>query len=169
MIDGIASKPFTAITLPPHESPDESSKNTIIEFTRKKYASTRELVERKIQEEWSSVGVIQQKPGGQYQGSRSSSTQNPSSQSLSSQHQGGQHQSSHRQDSRNSYSQRQDTQHLGNQSLGSKNEASLEKTLGKGGSPKRENPTRKKPNVDIGGLRSLIEKALEEKGNQEKE
>lgn len=169
MIDGIASKPFTAITLPPHESPDESSKNTIIEFTRKKYASTRELVERKIQEEWSSVGVIQQKPGGQYQGSRSSSTQNPSSQSLSSQHQGGQHQSSHRQDSRNSYSQRQDTQHLGNQSLGSKDEASLEKTLGKGGSPKRENPTRKKPNVDIGGLRSLIEKALEEKGNQEKE
>jgi CxxC-x17-CxxC domain-containing protein len=48
MIDGIASRPFSAATLPPMERPKESNKKAIIEFSRKNYCSTKKEVEKKI-------------------------------------------------------------------------------------------------------------------------
>lgn len=53
MIDGMASNPFSAATLPPKDpSLDASPKETIIEFTRRKYGTPRMYVEKKISEEW---------------------------------------------------------------------------------------------------------------------
>ncbi len=58
MIDGIASAPFSAKTLSPQEPPGETSpKKTIIEFTRRKYGTPQEYVERKIREEWIGTGI----------------------------------------------------------------------------------------------------------------
>lgn len=58
MIDGIASTPFSAATLPPQYLPSESSpKDTIIEFTRRKYGTPKEYVEKKISEEWIGSGT----------------------------------------------------------------------------------------------------------------
>ena len=48
MIDGVTSQPFSAITLPPVER-NRSFKNKIIDFSRKRYATPRERVEREIQ------------------------------------------------------------------------------------------------------------------------
>lgn len=59
MIDGMASDPFSAKTLPPREpSTDTSPKETIIEFTRRKYGTPRKYVEKKISEEW----ILSKKP-----------------------------------------------------------------------------------------------------------
>ncbi len=59
MIDGMASDPFSAKTLPPREpSTDASPKETIIEFTRRKYGTPRKYVEKKISEEW----ILSKKP-----------------------------------------------------------------------------------------------------------
>jgi len=52
MIDGIASKPFSAETLEPTEAPAESYKEVIIENSRRKYSTSRLLVEQKISGEW---------------------------------------------------------------------------------------------------------------------
>jgi DNA segregation ATPase FtsK/SpoIIIE-like protein len=52
MIDGIASRPFSATTLPPPARPVRSYKAEIIEIARTKYALPREKVEGKIAEEW---------------------------------------------------------------------------------------------------------------------
>lgn len=61
MIDGIASAPFSAATLPPQYLPSESSpKETIVEFTRRKYGTPKEYVEKKISEEW--IGSDSGKP-----------------------------------------------------------------------------------------------------------
>lgn len=48
MIDGVASRPFSANTLPPVEKPETSNRETIIKVTREKYATPREEVEDKI-------------------------------------------------------------------------------------------------------------------------
>jgi hypothetical protein len=48
MIDGVTSQPFSAITLPPVER-NRSYKNKIIDFSRKRYATPRERVEREIE------------------------------------------------------------------------------------------------------------------------
>jgi CxxC-x17-CxxC domain-containing protein len=50
MINGVASRPFSALTLPPIPMPEKSYVNEIIEFTRKKYASAKEDVDKKIAE-----------------------------------------------------------------------------------------------------------------------
>ncbi len=52
MIDGIASRPFSANTLPPPPKPERSYKAEIIEIARTKYALPREAVEGKIAAEW---------------------------------------------------------------------------------------------------------------------
>jgi hypothetical protein len=52
MIDGVASKPFSALTLPPHTVPERSFADVIIENTRNKYSVPRESVEKRIQIEW---------------------------------------------------------------------------------------------------------------------
>ena len=62
MIDGIASTPFSAETLPPQKVPVENSpKETIIEFTRRKYGTPRHYVEKKISGEWISTGIAERK------------------------------------------------------------------------------------------------------------
>lgn len=52
MIDGVASKPFSAQTLEPAEPAAESFKDVIIENSRNKYAAPRSMVEEKIAGEW---------------------------------------------------------------------------------------------------------------------
>lgn len=51
MIDGVGSHPFSAKTLPPIPRPPVSYKERIIDYTRKQYARTREIVETEI-EKW---------------------------------------------------------------------------------------------------------------------
>lgn len=52
MIDGVASRPFSAATLPPIVKPEESFREDIIKHSREKYGTPREEVERQIIE-WS--------------------------------------------------------------------------------------------------------------------
>ena len=52
MIDGIASRPFSAETLAPFPKPEESHKDEIIEISRKRYGTSKEIVEEKIRK-WS--------------------------------------------------------------------------------------------------------------------
>ncbi|MBU1046064.1 type IV secretory system conjugative DNA transfer family protein [Patescibacteria group bacterium] len=52
MIDGIAGRPFSAMTLPPIGKIENSFRNEIIDFSRKKYALSRKTVEDCISE-WS--------------------------------------------------------------------------------------------------------------------
>ncbi len=51
MIDGVATKPFSAQGLPLQEPPEESSKEKIIKVSRERYAAERDVVEGKI-EKW---------------------------------------------------------------------------------------------------------------------
>jgi CxxC-x17-CxxC domain-containing protein len=48
MIDGIASSPFSAITLPKREKPQKSYKETIIRVSRERYGIKKEIIEEKI-------------------------------------------------------------------------------------------------------------------------
>ncbi|MEK7663857.1 MAG: CxxC-x17-CxxC domain-containing protein [Patescibacteria group bacterium] len=48
MIDGIASHPFSAETLPPPVPPEDSNRDKIIRASREKYSVKREIVEEKI-------------------------------------------------------------------------------------------------------------------------
>ena len=50
MINGVASRPFSALTLPPIPMPEKSYKEEIIEFSRKTYATPKEEVEKMISE-----------------------------------------------------------------------------------------------------------------------
>ncbi len=54
MIDGIASRPFSAATLPPIQSSFESCREKIIKVSRERYASSRKEIEEKISK-WSKV------------------------------------------------------------------------------------------------------------------
>src|SRR3989344_482745 len=56
MIDGVASRPFSAQTLDPIENLIQSFKDVIIENSRSRYANDRLAVERKIASEWISDG-----------------------------------------------------------------------------------------------------------------
>ena len=58
MIDGVASKPFSAQTLEPAEPAAESFKDVIIENSRNKYAAPRSTVEEKIAGEWAADARI---------------------------------------------------------------------------------------------------------------
>lgn len=48
MIDGVASRAFSATTLPPFPKPEKTYTNEIIELSRKKYGVKREVVDKKI-------------------------------------------------------------------------------------------------------------------------
>lgn len=115
MIDGVASTPFSAITLPPRKT-STSFRETIIEFNRKKYASPREFVEKKIREEWDSEKAVLQKFEG-------------------------------------------------------KEEVPLEHALGgrELKFKKEKSKKKKSPDIDVGGLRDLIKKALEKTGKEDTE
>ena len=54
MIDGMASRPFSAITIPSPKPPEESYKEKIIKISRERYATDRKEVEDKIAK-WSGV------------------------------------------------------------------------------------------------------------------
>lgn len=56
MIDGIASKPFSATTLPPINSATDSAEK-VIRVSRERYAVSREKIEEKIMR-WSGVGPM---------------------------------------------------------------------------------------------------------------
>ena len=57
MVDGVTSRPFSASTLPPFKSPEDSKVQAeIIESSRKLYARPKEVVEREISE-WSGMLV----------------------------------------------------------------------------------------------------------------
>ena len=85
MIDGVASRPFSAQTLDPIENLIQSFKDVIIENSRSRYANDRLAVERKIASEWiSDGGEIEEKlksRSEQSLGSALSSTANQSSSS----------------------------------------------------------------------------------------
>ena len=62
MIDGVASKPFSAGTLGPKTAPDGSFADLIIENSRRHFGTPRSIVEKKIASEWSSeAGEIDKK------------------------------------------------------------------------------------------------------------
>ncbi|HOA47338.1 MAG TPA: type IV secretion system DNA-binding domain-containing protein [Candidatus Pacearchaeota archaeon] len=48
MIDGVTSRPFAAVTLPPLPKPEKSYKEKIIKLSRERYGTEREKVEQKI-------------------------------------------------------------------------------------------------------------------------
>ena len=58
MIDGVAGRPFSAETLLPFESTEESQREKIIEYSRRKYSVPREIVEKQIAE-WTGDYIIQ--------------------------------------------------------------------------------------------------------------
>jgi len=58
MIDGVAGKPFSAMTIKPYDKPKESFAELIIENSRRQYAVTKERVDKKIRREWLSEEEI---------------------------------------------------------------------------------------------------------------
>ncbi len=48
MIDGVASHPFSAVTMPPIEQPEESNREAVVRSSRELYAHPRLLVEQEI-------------------------------------------------------------------------------------------------------------------------
>ena len=55
MIDGMASRPFSATTLPPFPRPEKSFRETVIRISRERYSTPKEKVEEKIAK-WSGFG-----------------------------------------------------------------------------------------------------------------
>ena len=55
LIDGVPSRPFSAMTLPPYPKPEVSYAGEIIEYSRKAYGTPKEAVEKTIAE---ATGVI---------------------------------------------------------------------------------------------------------------
>lgn len=62
MIDGVASSPFSATTLPPIPKPDNSLKEKVVEISRAYYANPKEEVEKRINE-WHATNNDAQKNG----------------------------------------------------------------------------------------------------------
>jgi len=67
MVDGIGSKPFSATTLLPVTPSDVSSREDVIDASRKNFASNREEVEKKIAERLSETGKKEEPKGGRTQ------------------------------------------------------------------------------------------------------
>jgi len=63
MVGGVASRPFSAETLPPFSSPEKSHREKIIKVSRERYGLPRQIVEEKISR-WTSpaTGVASQAP-----------------------------------------------------------------------------------------------------------
>ncbi len=58
MIDGVASRPFSAQTMPPLPTPPVSFRDQIVQFSRGKYATASSIVEEKIAQ-WTGVQNLQ--------------------------------------------------------------------------------------------------------------
>ena len=67
MIDGVASRPFSAATLPPQQPPLASRRDVIIQNTRMHYGTPRRVVEERIAGEWQATeeDMIREKTGRQ--------------------------------------------------------------------------------------------------------
>jgi len=65
MIDGVASRPFSAETLPPERPPLVSYRDVIVKNTQKKYGTPRAIVDAKIAAEWEtkSDAILEDKIG----------------------------------------------------------------------------------------------------------
>lgn len=61
MIDGVASKPFSAMTLPPIPKPEVSFREQVLESSRKQYSNTKYQVEERIKN-WYTPEVPAPKP-----------------------------------------------------------------------------------------------------------
>ncbi len=63
MIDGVASRPFSAETEPPQKLPLVSYRDVIVENSRRKYSTPRKVVEARIASEWevTSSALVQDK------------------------------------------------------------------------------------------------------------
>ena len=59
MVDGVASRPFSAQTLAPFPLPEESQREKIIKVSRERYATPQKVVEEKISK-W--VGILEMAP-----------------------------------------------------------------------------------------------------------
>jgi CxxC-x17-CxxC domain-containing protein len=64
MIDGLSGRPFSALTLPPIETEEESQKEKIIQRTREVYGTKAEIVIAKIIE-WAGLGEESNEEGGE--------------------------------------------------------------------------------------------------------
>ena len=58
MIDGVASRPFSAKTFEPFSEPKESNNEKIINVSRERYGTSRQIVEEKITK-WTNISDIQ--------------------------------------------------------------------------------------------------------------
>jgi len=58
MIDGVASHPFSAETLPPEKPPLVSYRDVIIKNTQRKYGTPRAIVDAKIASEWETKSEV---------------------------------------------------------------------------------------------------------------
>ena len=61
MIDGVSSHPFSAVTLPPIMPPEKSSRDIVIQNSRKIYAKPRAEVQKEI-EDWYANSVVVNSP-----------------------------------------------------------------------------------------------------------
>lgn len=83
MIDGIGSRPFSAVTIPPIEAPPRSYRDQVIEMSRKQFSGNREQIEQALLAELSAAETAAsaepkaperpKKPYSQGQGERRSS------------------------------------------------------------------------------------------------
>lgn len=64
MVDGLAGSPFSANTLPPWPTPPKTYVNEIIEFSRKHFATPREIVDKRIADWANAQKGPEQMPGG---------------------------------------------------------------------------------------------------------
>ncbi|MBU2159092.1 TraM recognition domain-containing protein, partial [Patescibacteria group bacterium] len=55
MIDGIGSRPFSGVTIPPIEAPQNSHRSEVIQHSRTVFGTSRQLIEDKVQTEYSEV------------------------------------------------------------------------------------------------------------------
>lgn len=70
MIDGVSSRGFSAQTIPPFPKLENSNREKVIEFSRKTYATNREVVEKNIADWAGSMHVEEQsKPKARYDSS----------------------------------------------------------------------------------------------------
>ncbi len=77
MIDGIVSRPFSARTLPPHPRPERSFKEEIIARSREKYTRTREDVEKEIID-WADIEDLDELPASSKPKKKNIETNKPS-------------------------------------------------------------------------------------------
>ena len=78
MIDGVSSKGFSAVGLVPFSKPEVSHKNEIIQSSREKYATKRDLVEKNIAE-WSGMMTSSMQAAAPVPYSQQSYSRGPSS------------------------------------------------------------------------------------------